>query len=450
MKLHQFACRLPVLILLTTILLLTGTAVPGHGYLPLQDLSLCTGSPLVSELLTHTGEEQWATWIRQFSGGETIELEGKFYRITTRFSSALFSNAPNARAYDYILQWLSFWYPEEWIEEHAFQFSGETWNNIILTIPGSKTPEEILLATAHLDSLSPDPLHLAPGAEDNASGVATLMEMARLFRHYRFARTIRLIWFTGEEQGLIGSKAYVRDYGTSGIVGVLNFDMFGYDRDGDRCFEIHTGTQPQSRTLGTCMERIISALNLHLETDLIDGYNMTFSDHASFWEAGVPALEVLENHFYNAPSLGCAGTRDQNPNYHTIRDTIDTLNLPVGFDIAQAGIAATASLAGIQTPCFTTTPEVQLQPLHGISRLTWTEMKNASQYRVLRANSGCHQTGHLISETPLLSWEDSESLLPFSGYMVEAVSSSGCVSFPSACVWNSFPFRQSHPTPTKR
>ncbi len=198
------------------------------------------------------------------------------------------------------------------------------------------------------------------------------------------------------------------------------------------------------------MEMIISALNLDLKTDLIDGYNMNFSDHASFWQAGVPALEVLENHFYNAPFLGCAGRRDQNPNYHTVGDTIDTLNLPVGFAIAQAGIATAASLAEIATPCFATSPEVHLQSFNGVSRLDWTEMENASQYRVLRAHPGCRQTGHLLSETPLLSWEDSEGLFPFLGYMVEAVSPSGCVSLPSACVWNSSPFRQSYPTPTKR
>ena len=53
-----------------------------------------------------------------------------------------------------------------------------------------------------------DPWHLAPGAEDNASGSAALLEAARLFNRYRFERTLQIIWFTGEEQGLLGSLAF--------------------------------------------------------------------------------------------------------------------------------------------------------------------------------------------------------------------------------------------------
>ncbi|WP_322507323.1 M28 family metallopeptidase [Anaerolinea sp.] len=450
MALHSFFYRLFYVIAFFTFLLLPVSPGAITRNIPVQNLPLCTVSPEVSQILSLTSKEDWSRWIRQLSGSEAVQIRGEYYRITTRYSSALFSGNIHAQAYEYIRQWLLLWYPKEWIAEQSFQFSGETWKNLILTIPGSTHPEEFLLATAHLDSISPDPLRLAPGAEDNASGVATLLEMARIFRHYRFDRTIRLIWFTGEEQGLIGSKAYVRDYGTSGVAGVLNFDMFGYDQDGDGCFEIHTGTLPQSKLLGKCMVSLISAYNLNLKTDLIDGYNMTFSDHASFWETGIPAIEVLENHFYNAPTSGCAGKRDQNPNYHTIHDTIEEINLPVGFAIAQAGIATMSSLAGVESPCFQQIPHLQVRVLQGLPHLEWTEVEHASHYRLLHAHPGCYSTGNLITETPLLHWEGSEEVFPLAGYMVEAISPEGCTSFPSHCVWASSAFQQKNPVPTKR
>lgn len=450
MKLCYFSYRLFFLTSLISFIFLPGTPIPVNENGVHQNLSLCQASPYIAQLLSQSSQENWANWIRQLSGSEQIQIQGKPYRITTRYSSALFSGASNAKAYDYVLQWITFWYPKEWIEEHSFQFSGETWKNIVLTIPGFSHPDEIILATAHLDSLSPEPLRFAPGAEDNASGTATLLEMARLFRHYRFDRTIRLIWFTGEEQGFIGSKAYIRDFGITGVIGVINFDMFGYDRDGDRCFEIHAGTYPASKLLSTCMEKIISTYNLDLTADLVDGYNMTFSDHAPFWDAGVPALEILENHFYNASGLGCGGTRDPNPYYHTEKDTIENISIPTGFSIAQAGIAAIASLAKIQSPCFQNAPIITLQDSSGNLFLRWTALENALQYRVIRANSGCHSTGIVVAETPFHVWEVSEDLSGFTGYTVEAIAQEGCTSFPSPCVWRPLSFRQHLVIPTKR
>jgi len=90
------------------------------------------------------------------------------------------------------------------------------------------------------------------------------MEAARLFRFYKFDRTIKLIFFTGEEQGLWGSEAYVSDHPAEmdSIIGVVNLDMFGYDNDKDMCIELHVGTRTDSNMVGTCFTAVNSNTRL--------------------------------------------------------------------------------------------------------------------------------------------------------------------------------------------
>src|SRR5690606_1946621 len=170
-------------------------------------------------------------------------------KILTRFSTQMFNLNINAMAYPYLgeqLQGLGYeegiyltdhsytpsYYPtgeEELVDllQISADFIPSTritevvrqpdqarmWKNKIVTIPGhGPNAAEIVLMTAHMDSTSPQRATNAPGAEDNASGIAALMEAARLFRYYKFDRTIKLIFFTGEEQGLWGSEEYVADH----------------------------------------------------------------------------------------------------------------------------------------------------------------------------------------------------------------------------------------------
>src|SRR4030095_6717854 len=118
---------------------------------------------------------------------------------------------------------------------------GPSGKNIVLTIPGT-SPNEVYL-TAHFDSIwqTGNSSPAAPAATDNGTGSATVFEAARILRQYRFTRTIKLIWFTGEQQGLFGSAAYVADHSMFNVVGVLTLDLFGYDANNDKCFAIHAG-----------------------------------------------------------------------------------------------------------------------------------------------------------------------------------------------------------------
>jgi len=353
----------------------------------------------------------------------------------------MFEGKANAQAYSFILEQLRLWYSDQFIEEDPYSFDGETWKNLILEIPGRLHPEQVMVLSAHLDSVSEEPTVSAPGASDNGSGVAALLEAARVFRHYRFNNTLRIIFFTGEEQGLIGSKAYVRDHNLQGIIGVINMDMFGFDQDNDRCFELHVGTLPESAPLGQCFQSAIMAVQPDLQVDYINGYDMGFSDHESFWDVNIGAIEVLENYSYNSSQNGCRGLRDRNPNYHRSSDTLDKINPATGFSITRSALATAAALSEPHAVCFGETPDLSLVSAPGQNHLTWTPVEGADEYQVYRSIHGCSSGWERLSTVETLSLTDTRvNFGRVYSYQVDAIKDAGaCVSVPSPCVSTSIP-----------
>lgn len=119
---------------------------------------------------------------------------------------------------------------------HEFAIGPRTRRNVVATIHGSESPGEVVLVGAHYDSRNArlgDAEGEAPGAVDNASGTAALLEIARAVAADRPGRTVRLVAFSGEEQGLIGSRAYAKAAKDEGmnIVLMVNLDMIGHPMD---------------------------------------------------------------------------------------------------------------------------------------------------------------------------------------------------------------------------
>ncbi|RPJ45415.1 MAG: M28 family peptidase, partial [Chloroflexi bacterium] len=137
------------------------------------------------------------------------------------------------------------------------------------------------------------------------------------------------------------------DHSLAGVVGVINVDMFGYDSNDDRCFELHVGTLAASDKVGQCFVDSIQAYNINLKHDYLTSTATNLSDHSSFWGKQVGAVEVLENFFQDNIASGCTGI-DRNPYYHTTSDTFDRIRLPFAFDVARAAVAATISLANLK------------------------------------------------------------------------------------------------------
>src|SRR6185503_16565436 len=108
--------------------------------------------------------------------------------------------------------------------------------NIIATKAGSVHPERVIVLGAHYDSINASGASLtAPGADDNASGSAGLLETARLLAQGDFENTVRCVWFCAEEFGLVGSDADAQALDAAGaqVRAMLNMDMIAYRQAGD-------------------------------------------------------------------------------------------------------------------------------------------------------------------------------------------------------------------------
>ncbi|MCG6537060.1 MAG: M28 family metallopeptidase [Syntrophales bacterium LBB04] len=115
---------------------------------------------------------------------------------------------------------------------HTYPFDNRTWPNVSAKIRGNNYFEQVIMVIAHIDSISDHPHKAAPGGDDDGSGVAALLEIARILRKIPMDRTVIFAAFTNEERGTEGSKSYVRQVRNEGldIKAVLNLDTLAYNR----------------------------------------------------------------------------------------------------------------------------------------------------------------------------------------------------------------------------
>ncbi len=239
------------------------------------------------------------------------------------------------------------------VTRQTYTAAGVPSTNLEISIPGSHRPEEILLLGAHYDSVRG-----SPGADDNASAVAALLEISRFFAGRRPARTLRLVAFVNEEppffttrrQGSMVYAAAARKRGDD-IRLMLSLEMLGYysSRPGSQRYPPFLGRfYPDAanfiafvanlRSRGS-MQRLVRAFQAasdfptaHIATlALVPG--VSWSDHRSFWRRGYRAVMVTDTAFY------------RNPHYHTAGDTPETLNYPKLAAVTEGLARATATLA---------------------------------------------------------------------------------------------------------
>ncbi len=217
------------------------------------------------------------------------------------------------------------------VEFDYYTYGGETWRNVVATLPGTVDSTRIYIICGHFDSISEDPWFNAPGADDNASGTALVLEAARILSQYPFDYTARFICFSGEEQGLIGSHHYAALAGSLGmnIGGVLNFDMVAYCDDS--LFDFAVLSDQNSRPL---LHLLMSAADMYAALDPYDPErNSAASDHFWFQQYGYRAIFAIE-----------LGRTHGNPYYHSSGDLVSTLTIPFEREMTKAGVASLASL----------------------------------------------------------------------------------------------------------
>ncbi len=296
--------------------------------------------------------ERYAAWIRKLSGVEPVQIGGQEYTIETRYSYAMFTGQENAKATEFLLETLRQWVPESQITLEPYTYtdatSANTWFNIIVTFPGETLPDEQILFSAHYDScvvFEGNPMVYAPGANDNGTGVATILEAVRIFSQIKFDRTVKVIFFSGEENFQQGSKAYVEKHAGENIIGLINMDMYGTDKDNDRCFELYVGELESSRKLADSFIQTINENNLNLSYDYLTKNAYALADQAPFWEGNIPAITAMENFLTDSSEGGCVG-QDRTDFWHLPGDQFDTINLTYAYDIGLAGTFTVLNLAG--------------------------------------------------------------------------------------------------------
>ena len=130
---------------------------------------------------------------------------------------------------DYLCQRLSGDGLEVGVQE--YQHGHELWRNVVVTFTGNRNPAEIFMVISHYDSIASQPEGPAPGADDNGTGTAAGLEIARVLKGVSLSSTVKIVFFSNEEQGRAGSKHYAGNarIANETIRGVVNLDVIGYN-----------------------------------------------------------------------------------------------------------------------------------------------------------------------------------------------------------------------------
>ena len=293
-------------------------------------------NPPVQALLNEVNPSEIQAWIAQLSGVQPISTGGSSVTLATRYTFA--SNVRTVEAAVFH-QYELLGYAPTFSNWSYGNYGGR---NVVAELRGQVHPERIWIVGGHFDSNSDVPYSNAPGADDNGSGTAATLTIARILKGQRLADTVRFVQFGAEEQGKWGSIAYARSLVNSGtqVVGFIDLDMIGWDGNKDRTVEIHSGTRSNSVAFA---QRFLAANSVYgqgLRLELKQSTASRFSDHASFWDQGYAAFMTIENFFDDAI------LRDRNPYYHKTGDVLSRVDLDYVTRTTRTALAMIADGAG--------------------------------------------------------------------------------------------------------
>jgi Zn-dependent M28 family amino/carboxypeptidase len=248
------------------------------------------------------------------------------------------------------------------VRPHLFKESGREYRNIIATCPGTHHPEDRVIVMAHYDTVAN-----SPGADDNASGVAALLELATVFAPVQFARTVQFVAVNLEERqregpmaevGLLGSRALAIDARKHGweIAGVIVLESIAYA--GEEIVQKTPAGLPRNMP-----ERgdFIGIVGNEASTGLVEAFGRAAeryqvplpfvplvvpgrgemlpdtrrSDHSPFWDNDYPAVMVTDTANF------------RNPHYHQPSDTLETLNMSFLARVCQVVGGVVADIAQV-------------------------------------------------------------------------------------------------------
>jgi Zn-dependent M28 family amino/carboxypeptidase len=244
------------------------------------------------------------------------------------------------------------------VTTHEFEALGGIYRNVIgIAHPPLERDQPVqapLIVAAHYDTV-----RSSPGADDNASGLAVLLDVAHRIKQTSLNRPVHLIAFCLEEEDLLGSRAYVAHLTETRkpVHGAIILECVGYARDEEGSQRIPPGVPIAVPTVGNFLAvvgnqnsaaftaAVSQAMISHVPVVplVVPGNGEVLpdtrrSDHTAFWEQGFPAVMLTDTANF------------RNPHYHRPSDTIETLNLDFLAAVADAVTAAVRELAGTKEP----------------------------------------------------------------------------------------------------
>ena len=211
-----------------------------------------------------------------------------------------------------------------WATYQDFQVNGYPQRNVVAIMNGTDPEAPQYLFGAHYDSITlaiqgyeEGNTTNAPGADDDASGVAATIELATVLHDKEFNSTVKFVAFGAEETGLNGSSAFVQKEIADGVLyaGTAIMDMIGF-KDSQQN-EISIFREDPLNLMAEHLQKVVSDYGLDLSLTIISGTSFGYSDHYPFWLAGYPSILVIEE---------ISGGLPVNPYYHSENDTADHLS----------------------------------------------------------------------------------------------------------------------------
>jgi len=235
--------------------------------------------------------------------------------------------------------WLRSFFEQAGFDTVYYQyFSTGHMPNVVAEIRGVSAPDSICILGAHHDVYT----WSAPGADDNASGTAGVIEVARALAPNHFRKTIRFVCFAAEETGGQGSHNYVQHSVNVGEnnFSMVNLDMISHSATGSGPPVSYVAYNANSQALFQRMDQVME--NYVPGAGWIDGSSFPYasaSDHASFWDAGIPAIFLNDCLDPDSP--------DFNHFFHTSSDVVGVSvnNQPLAEAIARTAAALIAEIA---------------------------------------------------------------------------------------------------------
>lgn len=280
-------------------------------------------TPVIQQILDNINSDSLVHFVSQLSGEEPVIINGTQQTIYSRNKY----QPGNNYAADFVKEK----FESYGLDAYDQNFSS-TGRNVYAVKTGTDYPNKKFIICAHYDDMPSG--SLAPGADDNGSGTASVIEAARVLSQYSFPYTLIFAIWDEEEQGLVGSEYYASQAQSAGdsIMGVINMDMIAWDSNNDNTCNIHTDDVGITFEIYDKMVELNAQYDIGM--DIVEVYpQQPYSDHASFLGHGYSAILLIEDDY------------DFNAYYHTINDLLQYYNIDYFTKSAKLAVATVASYA---------------------------------------------------------------------------------------------------------